>query len=94
MQFYSFGDVRRVLEMPITTFWMLHKNIDRILAERDMRHVELAVHTQSPDGVKTLMESLRSQMREPFVFESAPAPRTAKLDREGLAELKAMFRRP
>jgi hypothetical protein len=66
----SVGSLRH---LPVQTFWMLHKNIDRISAERDQRTAMLTIQTQSSEGVRDLMKGLREQMGKTLIIES---PRT------------------
>jgi hypothetical protein len=69
------------------TFWMLHRNIDRISAERDQRNALIHIQSQSQDGVQDLMENLRSQVGTIIEFEET-AP--TKLDRKALHALDAI----
>ncbi len=48
--------------MPVKTFWMLHKNVDRIAAESDMRSAMIAIKSQSGEGVQSMMTDLRQQL--------------------------------
>ena len=75
--------------MPVTTFWMLNRNVDRLTAERGLRDVALMAASQSSEGVKEVIEGLKKQMGSPIKFEEHAPPReTPKLDREGLNSLK------
>lgn len=89
MAFYSFGDVRKVLDLPLKTFWMLHKNIDRQEAERDLRTAQIAAQTQSAEGFKDLMQDLRAQMGQVVVFEADAQPED-QIDREGISRLRML----
>jgi hypothetical protein len=77
--------------MPIKTFWMLHRNIQRIEAAQDMRQAELVVRTQSSEGIQGLFGELQRQLDQPIVFDGAPPARTSTedtLDKEGLDALR------
>jgi hypothetical protein len=69
------------------TFWMLHRNIDRISAERDQRTAMVTIQSQSLEGVKDLMTDLRKQVGTIVEFEET-AP--TKLDRKALHALAAI----
>ncbi|MCK1543426.1 hypothetical protein IVB12_16030 [Bradyrhizobium sp. 179] len=79
--------VKEVRGLAMQTFWMLHRNIDRISAERDQRSALVQMQSQSTDGVKNLMEDLRKQMGTIIEFEET-AP--TKLDRKALHALDAI----
>jgi hypothetical protein len=81
--------VEEVRELPLKTFWMLHKNIDRIYAERDMRSTELMIKTQSSEGVKSLLEDLRKSYGAVIEIDVAATAMREKLDRKGLTSLKS-----
>jgi hypothetical protein len=76
--------VLEVRVMPMQTFWMLHRNIDRISAERDQRHAMVQIQSQSSEGVKDLMTDLRKQVGTIVEYEEV-AP--TKLDRTALHAL-------
>lgn len=79
--------------MPVVTFWMLHKNIDRISAERDQRQALILIQCQSSEGVKALMTDLRKQMGQTIVIDEAAQRKqesTIKPDREALRRIAAI----
>jgi indole-3-glycerol phosphate synthase len=86
MAFYGMA-YREVRELPMQTFWMLHRNVDRISAERDQRNALVQIQSQSSEGVKDLMTDLRKQVGTIIEFEEA-AP--TKLDRKALHALDAI----
>lgn len=88
MAFYGFSDVQKILKTPVVTFWMLHKNIDRLTAEKDIRTANIAVLAQSEDGVRTLFSDLRKRMGTVVDFDKALVIKQEKLDRDGLHSLK------
>lgn len=53
---------REVLALPVMTFWMLHRNVDRIAAEQDMRSATIAVKSQSGEAIQSMMTDLSTQM--------------------------------
>lgn len=61
---------REVLELPAKTFWMLHKNIDRISAEEDIRDLQVAAHSHSGESIKEMLESLQAQMGDVIKVET------------------------
>jgi hypothetical protein len=93
MHFYGLT-LHELLHMPVVTFWMLHKNVDRIQAERDAKTAELMVRSQSADGIKELFDGLRKQMGQVVVIERPAAMRrpVEQLDRAGLNELRGLGR--
>jgi hypothetical protein len=88
--FYGFADMKTLLRTPVVTFWMLHRNVDRITAERDMRTASLAVQTQSSEGIKALMGDLKKQMGVVVDFDRVILGQVEVLDRKGLQALKAL----
>lgn len=89
MAFYSFGDVQKVLDLPLKTFWMLHKNIDRLEAEKDLRAAQLAAQTQSGEGFKELVRGLQKEMGQVVILEVG-ARKEDQIDREGVKRLKML----
>ena len=90
MSFYGFSDTRKLLATPIVTFWMLHKNIDRVSAERDLRVADVAIRSQSAEGVRSLFDDLKKQMGKVVDFDRVLAAQEERLDREGLHGLMDM----
>lgn len=90
MAFYGFSDTRKLLTTPVVTFWMLHKNIDRLMAEKDMRTADVAIRSQSADGVRSLFDDLRKQMGTVVDFDRLLAAQEEQLDREGLHSLNGL----
>jgi hypothetical protein len=77
-----------VLAMPVSAFWMMNKNIDRLYAETDIRMLYVVAHAQSGDGVVQFSEKMHNQMGEVFVIDEVKKAFSEELDREGLAALK------
>jgi hypothetical protein len=66
---------------------MLHRNIDRISAERDQRNAMVQIQSQSSEGVKDLMTDLRKQVGTIVEYEEVAQ---TKLDRRALHALDAI----
>jgi hypothetical protein len=90
MSFYGFSDTQKLLATPVVTFWMLHKNIDRLSAEKDMRVADVAIRSQTSEGVKALFEDLRTQMGTVVDFDRVLARQEEQIDRAGLQGLKLL----
>ena len=89
LAFYGY-DMQRLLATPVVTFWMLHRNIDRLMAEKDMRVADVAIRSQSQDGVRSLLTDLRKQMGTVVDFDEVLARQEEKLDRAGLNSLRLL----
>ena len=76
--------------MPVTRFWLLSRTIDRIAAEEMIRSVQVAASVQSAEGFKDLMTQLNAQMGVVVEIDQKKKIMSEKLDRAGLAALKAM----
>lgn len=83
--FYAMG-YREVIEMPIRSFWVFSRNIDRIEAQERIGALEVANHAQSGEGATQLNERLVLVLGE--VVE--PDVMVEGLDRAGLDELRGM----
>jgi len=81
-----------VMRLPLKTFWLYSKNIDRILSEVDLRQLQLVASATSSEAYGSMQESLRKQLGM-IVKVKAQDAQEEKLDRGGLADLKAMARR-
>jgi hypothetical protein len=81
----------QVMALPIRAFWTLNRNINRLLAEEDLRALTLHVSRQSAEGCAAYEEKLRSE-----IFPSAEVfdPLKAERDEAGFSELRAMVARP
>jgi hypothetical protein len=63
-------------------------NIDRIMAQKDMRSLTVANSAQSGEGAQQCRERLNAETGE--IVKVAFRPLEAKRDEKGFAELKAM----
>ena len=52
---------REVLDLPIGAFWLLNTNIDRILAELDLRALSTANAAQGGEGAQKHREHLLNE---------------------------------
>lgn len=77
--------------MPIRRFWLLHKSIDRIAAERDQRQLQtlVAIHVGG-ESVSKYHDSLMKQVGDVAVIDKVRAALNEKIDRKGIGELLAM----
>ena len=90
MHFYGIA-YRDVLALPVKTFWLLHKNVDRISAERDMRMIMVMGSVQSSEALNGMTASLRKQMGVVVeIDEAAAAVEDAVFDRSGLDSLRGL----
>lgn len=78
--------------MPLKTFWLYSKNIDRILSEVDLRQLQLVASATSSEAYGSMQANLRKQIGM-IVKVKAQDTQEEQLDRGGLADLKAMARR-
>jgi hypothetical protein len=82
-----------VMRMPLKTFWLYSKNIDRILSEVDLRQLQLVASATSSEAYGSMQDRLRQQMGMVVkVKDEVKATQEEQLDRAGLADLKAMGR--
>lgn len=81
--------------MRLDRFWLLHRNIDRLAAENDIRHLRIAAGSQSGEGATETYASLKKEMGEIAVFDEgrramSEAMSGAVLDSEGLREIAGL----
>ncbi|NYZ17210.1 hypothetical protein HL658_32090 [Azospirillum sp. RWY-5-1] len=86
MRFYGWT-YWEALDTPVQAFWMLHRNIDRLSAEEDLRALEnTAVATRaSPDMVEAYEAERRNRL-------GTVAIERPVFDRDGLNALRSMTR--
>ena len=60
-----------VLAMPLRAFWAFNRNVDRLRAEAEQRHLRLLCASQSPEIAKGLSETLAAELGKPTVVEKA-----------------------
>ncbi len=83
MRFYSISH-RDVLKLPLTSFWMLDRNISRIRADEEQRHARLLLVTQSGD-----QETINGYFRELEAEIDKPIRQEARMEKGAIDRLKA-----
>jgi len=85
MHFYSIG-YGELLRLPITAFWELSKNVDRIRAEEDMRMFTLINHAVSgePEKFMDRLTAERGEIVEELIENDG-------FDQEGMSQFKALL---
>lgn len=81
------------MRLPMKTFWMLNKNIGRILAEKDLRALEVGFAVQSGEAAQALHTKLTIEFDNPYHID--PEVQAAEIvdekrDEAGFAQLKLM----
>ncbi len=83
-----------LLGVPLTMFWMLSRNIDRLRAEEDVRNLQVACAAQADgEGVKAFMEGLQLRIGRPVVTDKVYDPRKDKADPDAKEQLMQIFGR-
>ncbi len=83
-----------LLGVPLTMFWMLSRNIDRLRAEEDVRNLQVARAAQADgEGVKAFMEGLQLRIGRPVVTDKVYDPRKDKADPDAKEQLIQIFGR-
>lgn len=83
-----------LLGVPLTMFWMLSRNIDRLRAEEDIRNLQVARAAQADgEGVKAFMEGLQLRIGRPVVIDKVYDPRKDKADPDAKEQLMQIFGR-
>ena len=83
-----------LLGVPLTMFWMLSRNIDRLRAEEDVRNLQVARAAQADgEGVKAFMEGLQLRIGRPVVTDKVYDPRKDKADPDAKEQLMQIFGR-
>ena len=83
-----------LLGVPLTMFWMLSRNIDRLRAEEDVRNLQVARAAQADgEGVKAVMEGLQLRIGRPVVTDKVYDPRKDKADPDAKEQLMQIFGR-
>lgn len=80
----------KVLAMPISLFWFLYGQIDRMRAEDDLRRLNVAAASQSPDAATSLSGSFRAELRKVVKIDPVKAVMAERLDRAGFEMLRNM----
>lgn len=83
-----------LLGIPLTMFWMLSRNIDRLRAEEDIRNLQVARAAQADgEGVKAFMEGLQLRIGRPVVTDKVYDPCKDKADPDAKEQLMQIFGR-
>ncbi|EBP3777657.1 hypothetical protein CF88_18055 [Salmonella enterica subsp. enterica] len=83
-----------LLGVPLTMFWMLSRNIDRLRAEEDVRNLQVARAAQADgESVKAFMEGLQLRIGRPVVTDKVYDPRKDKADPDAKEQLMQIFGR-
>ncbi len=69
---------------------MLHKNVDRIAAEEDMRAATIAVMSQSSEAIQSMMTDLRAQLGRVVEIDTALADAVVRADPARKARLNML----
>jgi hypothetical protein len=95
---YTGYTIETLMEVPIKQFWFIANMIERIRAEKDLRHIQLLASVGSVEGYTAARDFLKEQAGEIYVMEGPTAPVQFKIDpqtgldpefdREGLRALK------
>ena len=83
-----------LLNVPLTMFWMLSRNIDRLRAEEDVRNLQVARASQADgEAVKAFMEGLQLRIGRPVVTDKVYDPSQDKADPDAKEQLMQIFGR-
>lgn len=77
--------------MPIKTFWLMNRNIERIQAQKDMRSLTVAVCGQGGEAAQEFRQRLVVETGTTVKLKFDPV-RDATRDEEGFSALKEMTR--
>lgn len=78
------------MEMPIKAFWLVNRNINRLLAEKDIRHLNVANAAMSADSANQCRELLVDELGEVFKVDQMAIALEAKPDRDGIEFLRRL----
>ena len=83
-----------LLNVPLTMFWMISRNIDRLRAEEDVRNLQVARASQADgEAVKAFMEGLQLRIGRPVVTDKVYDPSQDKADPDAKEQLMQIFGR-
>jgi hypothetical protein len=60
---------REVMEMPFRVFWSFNRQVTRLKADDEMRQLRLLSAVQSAEGVKTMHQTLKTEVEMPVLIE-------------------------
>lgn len=73
-----------VMNMPIYRFWLMNSNVNRLMAEADLRRLTLSISAQGGEEAENYRASL---IREIGMVSKSED----KLDRDGLEALRSLL---
>ena len=83
-----------LLGVPLTMFWMLSRNIDRLKAEDDLRVFQVSRLSQAgAEDATAFMEGLQYRIGRPVVTDKVYDPRKDKADPDAKEQLMQIFGR-
>lgn len=88
---YPGYDDEKLLRMRLDRFWLLHRNVDRLAAEEDIRHLRVQASVGTGEGVKSTFTDLSAQMGKIAVYDegrAAIARAQRECDLSGLAGIR------
>lgn len=72
------------LKLPLKVFWTLNRQVNRLRAECDQRHMRVIGGSQNEEGAQILSEALRLEIDSPVVV-------TKEFDEDKFLELQRQF---
>jgi hypothetical protein len=87
-QFYG-HTFAQVLEMPVRIFWVLERQISRIQADSDLRHLALLAASHGGENFQTTHARLVAELGT-VAAKTTAGIMNVKLDEAGLQELQGM----
>lgn len=80
--------------LPLATFWMLSRNIDRLKAEDDLRGFQVSRTAQAgAEHATAFMEGLQYRIGRPVVTDQVHDPSKVKADPDAKEQLMEIFGR-
>lgn len=88
MHFYAMTQTA-VMEMPIRRFWLFTANVDRIMAQKDLRALLVSASSQSSEGGKAHQDRLVIELGT-IQTVGNDGPVAEERDEAGFKELKML----
>jgi hypothetical protein len=88
MRHYGLG-YQETLDLPLSVFWMMNRNLTRLMAEEDLRKFAVAQHAHAADvqAVRAFTSRLEVEIG---VTQEVSGPPANEFDPVGWATLKVM----
>lgn len=80
-----------VLKLPLKTFWLLNRQLNRLRAEEDLRRLKISVASGSEEGFNTAHGELVKELGSPVIMEDKP--NDTVLDQKRFLELQERMQR-